>query len=97
MAQTLARACSEGGPAPTPHRSPPPYAQQRLAALTIVAEPLFAAVFAYLLVGDRLTGLQILGGALMIGAMAAVEVWPRLALARRRRRAERTPAGVETR
>jgi len=56
------------------------YVQQRLravqTAVIIVAEPLFAALFAYLLVGDRLTGLQIVGGVLMVAALILVEVYP---------------------
>jgi len=56
------------------------YVQQRLRAVQtaaiIVTEPLFAALFAYLLLGDRLTGLQIVGGVLMVAALILVEVYP---------------------
>ena len=56
------------------------YVQQRLpavqTAMIIVMEPLFAAFFGYLLAGDRLTGLQILGALLMTGAAIAAEVYP---------------------
>ena len=59
------------------------YAQQRLpavqAAVIIVTEPVFAAFFGYLLVGDRLTALQIFGASLMVGALVLSEVCPRLA------------------
>ncbi|KPJ74455.1 MAG: hypothetical protein AMS14_05505 [Planctomycetes bacterium DG_20] len=56
------------------------YVQQRLRAVQtaalIVTEPLFAALFAYLLVGDRLTGLQMVGAVLMVAALILVEVYP---------------------
>ena len=62
------------------------YVQQRLravqTAVIIVTEPLFAALFAYLLVGDRLTGLQIVGGVLMVAALILVEVYPVIRKAR---------------
>jgi len=62
------------------------YVQQRLpaiqAAMIIMLEPPFAALFGYLLAGDRLGGVQIAGAALMTGAALAVEVYP---LASRRR------------
>ncbi len=49
-------------------------AQQHLSALAAAAifflEPLFAAFFGYLLAGDRLSSLQLAGGALMIVMMA---------------------------
>jgi drug/metabolite transporter (DMT)-like permease len=65
------------------------YVQQRLcaveAAVIIVTEPLFAAFFGYLLVGDRLTWLQMLGGLLMVGALFLGQVYPLL-------RREREPA-----
>ena len=58
------------------------YVQQRLraveASVIIVTEPLFAAFFGYLLVGDRLTWLQMLGGLLMVGALFLGQVYPLL-------------------
>ena len=67
------------------------YVQRRLSAVEtaaiIVTEPVFAAIFGYLLAGDRLTGLQVLGATLMVGAMAAVEVYPRWTAGRPRLRA----------
>jgi drug/metabolite transporter (DMT)-like permease len=66
------------------------FAQQRLAAVQvaviIVMEPLFAALFGYLLAGDRLTGVQWLGGGLLVGGLVLGEVYPRL------RRTGRDPA-----
>jgi drug/metabolite transporter (DMT)-like permease len=54
--------------------------QQRLSAvetaMIILTEPIFAAVFGYLLHGDRLSGLQILGGLLMVVAVFAAELYP---------------------
>lgn len=54
--------------------------QQRLSAIQVamilLMEPLFAAVFGYLLAGDRLTGVQIIGAAMMTGAASIVEVRP---------------------
>ncbi len=56
------------------------YVQQRLRAVQtaaiIVTEPLFAALFAYALLGDRLTGWQVVGGVLMVAALILVEVYP---------------------
>lgn len=49
------------------------YVQQRLTAvrtaIILTAEPVFAALFGYFLAGDRLTGLQMAGAALMLVAM----------------------------
>ncbi len=62
------------------------WAQQRLSAVhtaaIIVTEPLFAALFAYVLVGDRLTAVQWVGACLMVGALVAAEAYPRLVAAR---------------
>jgi len=56
------------------------YVQQRLpavqAAMIILLEPLFAALFGYLLAGDRLTGVQIAGALLITGSVAVAEVYP---------------------
>jgi drug/metabolite transporter (DMT)-like permease len=56
------------------------YAQQRLpavdVALILLAEPLFAVLFGVWLHGDHFTGLQALGGAVMLATMAALE-WSR--------------------
>jgi drug/metabolite transporter (DMT)-like permease len=56
------------------------FVQQRLSAaetaLILLMEPVFAAVFGYLLHGDRLTGLQMSGGMLMLVAIATAELYP---------------------
>jgi len=58
------------------------YVQQRLpavqTAMIILMEPLFAALFAYLLAGERLTGVQILGAALLTGSALVAELYPLL-------------------
>ena len=58
------------------------YVQRRLpavrTAIVISTEPIFAAFFGYTLAGDRLTGLQLAGGALMIAAVVLAEVVPAL-------------------
>jgi drug/metabolite transporter (DMT)-like permease len=58
------------------------FVQQRLSAvetaMIILTEPIFAAVFGYLLHGDRLTRLQIGGAALMVAAVFAVELHSQL-------------------
>jgi len=43
-------------------------------ASIIVLEPIFAVVFGYLLAGERLTALQIVGAAIMVGALATVQL-----------------------
>ena len=62
------------------------YVQQRVsairAAMIIMLEPPFAALFGYLLAGDRFTAVQIAGALLMMGAAVAVEAIP-LAAGRR--------------
>jgi drug/metabolite transporter (DMT)-like permease len=54
--------------------------QQRLSAVRtaviIVMEPLFAAIFGYLLAGDRLTPVQQCGAGLMVAALFLAEVLP---------------------
>ena len=56
------------------------HVQQRLAAvqaaIIIAMEPVFAALFGYVCVGDRLVWTQWLGALLMIGAMVFSEVLP---------------------
>ncbi|HNS00586.1 MAG TPA: DMT family transporter [Planctomycetota bacterium] len=51
-------------------------AQRHLSAVNAAAifflEPLFAALFGYLLAGDRLTPIQLAGGAIMLAAIAAL-------------------------
>ena len=47
-------------------------------ALILASEPVFAGVFGYLLAGDRLSNLAWLGAALIMVAIVAVEVAPRL-------------------
>lgn len=63
------------------------FVQQRLSAVAtaviIVTEPLFAALFGYLVAGDRLAALQWLGAALMVGALVVADVHPALRGARR--------------
>jgi drug/metabolite transporter (DMT)-like permease len=53
-------------------------AQRRLpgirVALILTMEPVFAALFGWLLAGDRLTGTQWLGGALMVAALLVANV-----------------------
>ena len=54
--------------------------QRRLSAVQtaaiIITEPIFAAIFGYLLAGDRLTPLAIFGAVLMVGALIATEFGP---------------------
>jgi len=54
------------------------YVQQRLPAITstliLSAEPVFAALFGCLLLAERLGGIQMLGMALMIGAIVATQI-----------------------
>jgi len=54
--------------------------QRRLSALRagiiIATEPLFAALFGYLLAGDRLTRIQLVGAGLLMGAIAMSEILP---------------------
>jgi drug/metabolite transporter (DMT)-like permease len=54
------------------------YVQQRLPAITstliLSAEPVFAALFGCILLGERLGGIQMLGMAMMIGAIVAVQI-----------------------
>ena len=56
------------------------YVQQRLSAvqagITIAMEPVFAALFGYLCMGDHLVATQVLGAILMVGAMVFSEVYP---------------------
>jgi len=47
-------------------------------ALILASEPAFAGLFGYLLAGDRLSGLAWVGAALIMAAIVAVEVAPRL-------------------
>jgi len=62
------------------------FVQQRLpavqTAMIILLEPLFAALFGYLLAGDRLNGLQVLGAALITGSVFVAELYPLLRRAR---------------
>jgi len=61
------------------------FVQQRLSAVRtaviLTTEPLFAALFGYLLAGDRLSAIQISGAVLMLVAVAVAEIGPALALA----------------
>jgi len=54
------------------------FVQQRLSAVRtaviLTTEPLFAALFGYLLAGDRLNALQVCGAVLMLAAVALAEV-----------------------
>ncbi|MHB1037122.1 MAG: DMT family transporter [Pirellulales bacterium] len=69
--------------------------QQRLSAVRtaviIVMEPLFAALFGYLLAGDRLTPVQSCGAVLMVAALFLAEVQPAWA----ERRAARDSSGSQ--
>ncbi len=60
-------------------------AQRRLSAVEVAMimflEPLFAALFGWV-AGDRLALVQLAGGAIMLGAFAVVEVYPRWAASR---------------
>jgi drug/metabolite transporter (DMT)-like permease len=47
-------------------------------ALILASEPAFAGLFGYLLAGDRLSALAWVGAALIMAAILAVEVMPRL-------------------
>jgi len=68
------------------------FVQQRLpavqVAVVIATEPLFAAIFGFLLAGDRLNGLQIAGAAVLVGSVVLAEAYPAM---RRNHRA--TPEG----
>jgi len=61
-------------------------AQKRLstsrAAILLATEPLFAALFGYLLANDRLGGLQVAGAALILGAVVLSEAVSSLAAKR---------------
>jgi len=56
------------------------FVQRRLpavrTAIILTMEPLFAGLFGYLLAGDRLTGVQLIGAALLLCAIALGEVVP---------------------
>lgn len=58
------------------------WAQRHLSAaqtaVILTAEPMFAALFGYLLAGDRLTPAQLVGGAMILVAVALVEILPNL-------------------
>lgn len=62
------------------------YVQQRLSAvetgMIILTEPIFAAIFGQLLMGDQLSGLQVVGAVLMVVAVFATEIVPLLRNAR---------------
>ena len=47
-------------------------------ALILASEPAFAGLFGYLVGGEHLSGLAWLGGAIILGSIASVEVVPRL-------------------
>ncbi len=71
--------------------------QQRLPAIRIAIiltlEPVFAALFGYLLAGDRLGPIQLVGAAVMVATLAFAEVYPRVARNGARRREERRANG----
>ena len=58
------------------------HVQQRLSAtrtaIILTMEPVFAVFFGYLLAGDRLSWVQIVGALLILAAIAASEVLPAL-------------------
>ena len=70
------------------------FVQQRLSAvetgMIILTEPIFAAVFGQWLMGDRLTGWQVLGAVLMVAAVFAAELVPLVRNRRGRTHGERT-------
>lgn len=47
-------------------------------ALILASEPAFAGLFGYLLAGDRLSTTAVLGAVLIMVAIVAVEIAPRL-------------------
>jgi drug/metabolite transporter (DMT)-like permease len=55
------------------------YVQKRLppvrTAVILATEAVFAAIFGYLLAGDRLAAVQVLGAVLVIGAVVGAEAW----------------------
>jgi drug/metabolite transporter (DMT)-like permease len=69
------------------------FVQKRLSAVETAMimglEPIFAAVFGYLLHGDRLTAVQLMGAVVMIAAVFMVELYPLL----RKRSPSHTPNG----
>ena len=58
------------------------YVQQRLSAtrtaIILTMEPVFAVFFGYLLAGDRLSWVQVIGALLILSAIAASEILPAL-------------------
>lgn len=60
------------------------YAHAADAAIILSSETLFAAVFGYLLMGDRLNGAGLLGCALILGAMLLIQLLPMLRVLRPR-------------
>lgn len=70
------------------------FVQSRLPAVQtatiIMLEPAFAALFGYLLAGDRLSSVQWLGAALMMAAFFIAEFQPRIADSLRARRLRRS-------
>lgn len=56
------------------------YVQQRLSAVRtaviLTMEPLFAVIFGYVLAGDRLTSIQMVGAALILSALLVGEIGP---------------------
>jgi drug/metabolite transporter (DMT)-like permease len=58
------------------------YAQQHAdparTALILASEPAFAGLFGFLLAGDRLGGVELLGAVIIVAAIAAVDAVPRL-------------------
>lgn len=53
-------------------------------AVILTMEPVFAAIFGYLLAGDRLTGIQLVGAAFVLSALVLGEVIPMLGRRRRK-------------
>ena len=64
------------------------YAQASDAAIILSAETLFAALFGYLLMGDRLSAMGIAGCTLIFTCIMAVQMMPMLASARLKPSAE---------
>ena len=60
------------------------YAHAADAAIILSSETLFAAVFGYLMMGDRLNGAGLLGCALILGSLLLIQLLPKLRVLRPR-------------
>jgi len=50
------------------------YLPSSTANLVVMIEPVFTAVFAYVLFGEMLTAVQLVGGAMILGAVAVLRL-----------------------